>query len=341
MGSIRRCATKGVFTPVVVAALVVSFGGVAAAISGGTYTPEDQDCTKSAEAYDRTDAEHGCHNLKVNVGSGDARYAEFGLDQTPAGTDVHSGCAAVNLGGTGGGLGNECGTDTTTGGTGFDLTFDRDDRSVNPTPFTDAPDPAAIASNIAANGVDLYLGADDNLSGGEHDGVDGRVDTGTDGAQNGPSDGGAVNAFVHPQDAATTPGMTNPVPVAGAGFGSCADGICEDVTTYRHTVYSGTGDGERDAANYEGKQWDPFECDGASYEGETSCDSGTEDGPQTINDWRALEGDVYAQPGIQIYEDPDPQASPLEPYPLPSLYLGTCGVILQGEVVLDNPAEKC
>ena len=35
-------------------------------------------------------------------------------------------------------------------------------------------------------------------------------------------------------------------------------------------------------------------------------------------------------PGIQVYEDPDPEGSPLGPYPIPSAYAGTCGVVAGG-----------
>ena len=373
MGTIRSRVTKGVFTPVVVAALTVSLGGVAAAISGGSYRPGQQDCPKDADAYNRTDSVHGCHTFKLNLESGDTRYGELGIDQMPTGDTTpgligegtpgsdnfpHAGCAALNLNGTGGGAGNNCGNDTNTGGAGFSVFGDLNKMAVNPVPYTDAPDPVAMGTNLAANGLDLYLGADDNLDGGEHDGVDNRVDTGTNGIANGPSDGGAVTVFLHPQDAGTTPGMTNPLPGAGAAFGSCADGVCEDITTYHQLLWSGTGTGDRDAANYKGKHWDPFECSSGDRKGEQACDSGQPGGPRNMNDWRAGDGNVYAQPGLQIYEDPDPQASPIDPivelekglgiykggsplYPLPGIYVGTCGVIIRGGVVMANPVEKC
>ena len=154
------------------------------------------------------------------------------------------------------------------------------------------------------------------------------------------------------------PGNTNPIPFVGAQTGACADGICLAFTSYRQEIYRGTGPGERDAAYYNGRRWDPFDCTGADYEGEMSCDSGEPNGPHSLNDWRAREGIVYAQPGLQIYEDPDPQGSPLDPlveiqkalgiykggtplYPLPGIYVGTCGVIIRGGVVMYNPAEKC
>jgi len=65
--------------------------------------------------------------------------------------------------------------------------------------------------------------------------------------------------------------------------------------------------------------------------------------------WYNLDGTVYTEPGIQIYEDPDPLGSPgvlslvgldqvkqaltgngNDPYPLPAFYLGTCGLVFGG-----------
>ena len=82
-----------------------------------------------------------------------------------------------------------------------------------------------------------------------------------------------------------------------------------------------------------------------------------------MNDWRDQEGTVYAEPGVQVYEDPDPQASPIDPvaeieggardggapipdggpslYPLPGTYAGTCGLIVNGAVVAEQPADPC
>ena len=52
--------------------------------------------------------------------------------------------------------------------------------------------------------------------------------------------------------------------------------------------------------------------------------------PNGIIDWFNQVGTVYLQPGISIYEDPDPQKSALPPYPLPALYVGPCGFVLGG-----------
>ena len=338
---------------------IVAMSGVAAAISGGEYSPQQMDCSTGAEAYDHSAAEPGCHTMKINVESGDRRYAEFGIDQMPTGDNVNPGlfgegapgsdnfphafCAAVNTGGTGGGPGTNCGAGRgNPRGEGAHVRGDLNKGELKETLNQSAPHQTRIVDNFAAHGLNLYFGADDNLDGGEHDGVDGRHDTGTAGVQNGPSDGGAINAYVHPQDATVVPTAYNPAPVAGASFGSCADGVCEDVATYRHTVYRGNGGGSRNVSDYSGKQWDPFDCSGASLKEEKACDAGPGK-PRNLSDWKKSEGETHADPGVQIYEDPDAQASPIDPlaeikgdgttplYPLPGMYLGTCGLILNGE----------
>jgi hypothetical protein len=370
LGSAR--ALRWMVTATVAAAALVAAPGVASAISGGEYSPAQQDCSKEADAYSNKDqAERGCHTLKLNVESGDTRYAEAGIDQMPDGSSTgvllgvgtpgddnfpHAGCAAVNTDGTGGGEGNNCGTDDPTGeGVGAGLVGDANTQDGGVTPSTGAPDVAGTAGNLSANGLEVYMGADDNLDAGEHDGVDNQPATGTEGIANGPSDGGAVHAHVRPA-ADPTPSASNPVPVAGASFGSCADGICEEVTTYRHAVYQGGGTGERDVANYEGKDWDPYTCSSGNLDDEMNCFDG--DHPGGMNDYRNAEGTVYAEPGVQVYEDPDPQASPIDPvkelqdgasggdneptlYPLPGTYAGTCGVIVDGAEVSNNPAQPC
>src|SRR5205823_5746598 len=129
---------------------------------------------------------------------------------------------------------------------------------------------------------------------------------------------------------APAPFLSNPVPLASAGFGSCADGICLGVYTAKTTVYQGGTAGERDVYNYEGKDWDPDGCSGASDREEKACDGG-KGHPRTMDEYRQAEKqNVVAQPGVQVYEDPDPQGSPIGPYPLPAAYVGTCGVTVGG-----------
>ncbi|MGZ4144103.1 MAG: hypothetical protein ACXVPP_02970, partial [Actinomycetota bacterium] len=50
-----------------------------------------------------------------------------------------------------------------------------------------------------------------------------------------------------------------------------------------------------------------------------------------ITYWYNQDGTVYVEPGVQIHEDPDPQGSPIGGfYPIPAIYIGTCGVIVGG-----------
>jgi hypothetical protein len=351
---------------------VLLAAGAAMAVSGGGYSPQQQDCPANADANNAgqpapttttTVAKNkgqekkqppppppaatpppnpvpGCHNFQVTVGSANGtRFAEAGIDQLPQGYPStpglfglgvpgspnfpHSGCAAVNTNGTGGGpgaAGDGCGVNP--GGLGGTLVFDLyNPSSTTFTPATGAPDVQGLANAVQA-GLYTYLGADDNLDAGEHDGVDGNY--GTANSFNGPSDGGAVTTHVSPGEATTAPSGSNPFPVAGASEGFCADNICQEVTTQRQTIYNGGQNGRsRDAANYDTKKWDPEACSSGSPQDEQQC------GPGGMDARRAEEAqNVYAEPGAQIYGDPDPQSSPIGPYPLPGEYVGTCGVIL-------------
>ena len=365
MGFGKWRVTCLVATQAVAVGAVLAVAGVAAAISGGDYSPDRMDCTKGAEAYDRPNAEYGCHTLKVNVESGNTRYAEFGINQMPNGANAtpglfgegapgsdnfpHQFCTAANSGGTNGGPGTECGDGKGNArGIGLWIVGDLNERSLRQVLAAGGVHRTYTIKNLGDNGFDVEFAADDNLDGGEHDGFDGRKDTGTDGLQNGPSDGGSIGLHVRPLSPDHLPDGTNITPFLMFEAGSCADGICEDVTTHKHEVYRGGADKDRDAADYTGKEWDPYECDGASLEGERSCDSGRKNGPKTHKDWYNQEGRVDAEPGVQVYEDPDSAASPIDPlaefldaigagdgskplYPLPGFYIGTCGLILQGQ----------
>ena len=109
-----------------------------------------------------------------------------------------------------------------------------------------------------------------------------------------------------------------------AGLGFCADGICFSAQTQQQTVYQGGDKNDsRDTYDYRGVQWDPETCAGPT-------DSKTDCGGHSMSWWDKQQGTVYAEPGIQIYEDPDPQGSPIGPYPLPAFYVGTCGLVIGG-----------
>ena len=101
--------------------------------------------------------------------------------------------------------------------------------------------------------------------------------------------------------------LTHPTPLVDAGFGMCADGICTSVQTQRRVMFDGGAKGKaRSAVNYDGKKWDPESCAGPS-------DSAKDCKGKSLKWWNKQDGSVYAEPGIQIYEDPDPQGSPIGP----------------------------
>ncbi len=333
-------------------------------MSSGGYTPSQMDCPKDAEANNAGEpgsqqgaAVPGCHNLKVNVEDAQGnRYAQFGIDQIPNGVSEgspdslpHAFDAGVDANGT------PASTPTdmcATSGLGVAAHGDVTD----PSATTATPCTAAPGQNAAslATSFGIYFGADDNLDFGEHDGVSGKH--GTSQVQNGPSDGGAIVFNWHPAEIVgwgdaiaggdTSQLFWNPVAVADAGEGECADGYCSSVQTRRRTVYEGGSTGSRNVYDYSGKQWDPYTCNSGDQTSEAppSC------GGKSMNDWRQQEaGTVNAEPGVQVYEDPDPQASPLDPvyeaglspkpvlYPIPSAYVGTCGVTAGGGPVASVP----
>ena len=352
----------------------VGISGAAWAVSAGGYSSGQQDCPANADANNAPTGQTyaGCHNTAVNVESGDGstRYAEFGLDQLPNGYSgtptpislgypgqpnaIHSGCVAFNTNGTGGGTGTGCGTGT---GAGATAVFDLQNPGNNSlTPQTGTPDAQGVMS-LLSNGVRLYFGQDDNTDAGEHDGVSGQ--NGTVGSVNGPSDGGSIQAFFLPALIGQAPTATDPVPFAGASEGFCADGICQDGTTQQQVLYQGCGatgpDGKpvpndhctassaqsRDVYNYSGKQWDPYSCSSGDMTSEAPGPNGC--GGRTMDQWRQQEAhNVYAEPGFQFYEDPDPEGSPAGPaqfYPLPAVYAGTCGVAAGGGFLPAAPAS--
>jgi len=223
------------------------------------------------------------------------------------------------------------GTQQTPGGTNADPTH----------PITDT-DPTGFDPTTGAR---VYFGADDNLDRGEHDSSSKLGD--------GPSDGGAIEANVLPAsvltwlDGVQSGGLafllTHPVPGADGGFGSCADGICESIQTQKRLAYQGGNpDGApRDAANYDGHTWDPKSCggpsDGTNSDGTPTNDCNDPNDPNTYRDityWHDQNGNVYVEPGVQVYEDPNPEGSPIIVYPLPAVYVGTCGAIVGGGPVV-------
>lgn len=190
----------------------------------------------------------------------------------------------------------------------------------------DPTDPQVSTGDVdPTSGARVYFGADDNLDSGEHDSSEQIGD--------GPSDGGAIQLNVRPETVAlwltaASSGdlgylLAHPVPLVDAGTGACADGICFALTTQRRLAYDSGSSKERDVADYEGHRWDPESCSGPD-------DSREDCGYNGISWWHKHGEDAYVEPGVQVYEDPSPEGSPIGPYPLPAAYVGTCGVVAGG-----------
>ena len=380
------------------AAMTLAGTGVARAVSGGGYSPDQQDCQwnadSSAAPSQPTATDPGCHNAALNVESGgttdgnansnNTRYAEVGNDQSPnvkgnpgfgAGWSIgdpgtytapHSGCAAANTAGTNTGCGDNA------NGTGVSATYDYYEIycpataavPLNSLPKTSplpaarncAPDQPIGQTNVnpdhgtgnalmtvLTQGLLLYFGMDDNNDNGEHDGYSGAPGSYTDGAINGPSDGGAITISVTPQSAVHTPTANRPEGVANASSGFCADGICFEVTTQQQTVYYGCGaKGHAACAPGTKPSGNVYENGAPSSTQEKSgCQSGdptvpadcftNANGSQNTNGPNGYVSqtptNMNAQPGVQTYQDPDPQRSPIG-FPTPGLYAGTCGLYL-------------
>jgi hypothetical protein len=212
-------------------------------------------------------------------------------------------------------------------------------------------------------GLLVYIGATDNLDNGEHDGFDGQNNT--DGALNGNSDGGAVTLSLTPQGLLDAPTATHPEGLANFSYGFCADGICNGVTTQQQTIYYGCYDAssaqdqswvtnELDTAGAPGNNSAADQCTSntpestnayqnntpASTQESNKCSSGggtsevacgtNQDGspnPNGANGYRSnTPQQVNTEPGVQTYQDPDPQRSPI--LAMPGAYVGTCGVYL-------------
>lgn len=284
-------------------ALVLGTGGAAMAISDGNYGADKQHCPGNANNSDHPDsAPEGCRAANVAVYTGDEynrsnEVASAGVGQEPAGVDG-------------------------------------DPRSIPHEPEGNGPGTGAAAH--AADGLHVYFGADDNLDFGEHDS--------SDQVNNGPSDGGAIQLDVSPAlleawlDALTAGNaatlLTSPVPLVSFGTGACADGVCFAAATSRRTAFAGGSEGERNVANYDGKQWDPETCSGPKDQ-QADC------GGRKLAEWNKDERTTHVEPGVTVFEDPDAQGSPAGPiYPIPGAYAGTCGVVLGGGSWSDGESYK-
>jgi hypothetical protein len=133
LGLSRKAAFAAILTGALAVTSMATWAGIAAAVSGGGYAPNQQDCQPYADdwATPQNTVYPGCHNTALNVESGgttqgvansnNTRYAEFGQNQmapdknsvgTPTEYSIgepgntgspHAGCLAANTAGTGGG----------------------------------------------------------------------------------------------------------------------------------------------------------------------------------------------------------------------------------------------
>jgi hypothetical protein len=293
--------------------------GAAFGVSDGNYSYNSMHCSGGADNYDKPAAEEGCYTVILTLSDlSGHEYLGAGVRQAASGSFQNT----------------------------LDVWVDPDGikRTVtfSPSGVTMQP-PEASTLPHPETGLRLYFGGDDNLNHGEHDS--------SPQVSNGPSDGGGIQLNISPdaahawlealQDVDLSYLLTHALPGADFGTGACADGICFSVTTQRRVAFVGgdTTGKTRAVANYEGKLWDPPSCSG-TRDGVDRCSYDQLNDPHILKDWNDLEGTVYVDPGIQIYEDPDAQASPAGPYPLPALYVGTCGAIFGGGNLSFNPGPS-
>jgi hypothetical protein len=226
---------------------------------------------------------------------------------------------------------------------------------------------AADLMPLVQNGLLVYFGEDDNNDNTEHDGVGPYNNalgySNDEGAENGSSDGGATTLSLTPQnlfEKADWLSTTHPEGLLNLSAGFCADGICAEGTTQQQLVNHGcdapdsyvAADGvtpstvsqapcdaqtPQNANVYDYAQPDPSvqtesaNCNsGGAQAGSGASTDAQNCGPGGMNALRAAEpANEFAEPGLQLFADPDPGRSPALPSPLwptPALYVGTCGV---------------
>jgi hypothetical protein len=325
---------RRVFAFVLALATAASLGS-AFAVSDGNYSPAAMHCSGSAnDSHVKTTVEEGCHNATVTVSDVDGHeYFGIGSPQTVIDEEgIVPGVLPFGL------FSNvhevDYWYDFGSGCTRYVVDLKAPDApDAGSCPWFELGAPNYYGPPVAPNpasGLRIYFGLDDNTAGGEHDA--------SPLIGNGPSDGGGMHVVLDPESIGpwlasivyTNPQYvaTHPLPAGDAGIGFCADGICFSLQTQQKVAYQGGGSGSHDVSNYDGKNWDPDDCSGET-DG-AACDDPDTTESEDITYWHNQEGTTYAEPGVQIYEDPDAQASPAGPYPLPALYIGTCGVVIGG-----------
>ncbi len=221
---------------------------------------------------------------------------------------------------------------------------------------------SSSAQHMATDGLgreQVYFGADDNLDNGEHDSVNPTVDHNKDAkVADGPSDGGAAQANTHLQGSAGDPqSLTqnvdltdahDPLRAADAGTGACADGLCAGADTSHRKAYQGGCTSCPDQSVYSDQyttQWRSPNCNGQSTQNQNQCGADWQNGNAAGNIYQpySQRGAYYTDPGVFVYSDPDPQASPEFPvtptYPLCELYAGTMGVWVCSQDVVPSPIQ--
>ncbi|HVB90766.1 MAG TPA: hypothetical protein VND70_01575 [Acidimicrobiales bacterium] len=149
------------------------------------------------------------------------------------------------------------------------------------------------------------------------------------------------------------PIFENPFPLVNFGFGAGFDGPYVGVYTNQETLYQGGGgtntssNNQRDIYNYQEpngqpKDWQPAQCANGSAAGEQACltqpgsngqtptctqGGGPNDPTCGANYYNQQEAsNVTSQPGVMVYNNPDPQSSGSNG--TPGAYVGTCGAVV-------------
>ena len=352
----------------------VSGGGYSASQQGCSPSADRNDQPGSTESgcHNAT--------LQVNQGGGSAgtwHLLSVNSDQLPSGTSPHSGSVVVDPGR---GRTTTLRFDTGTGtlilvsplGLAVDLLTWAGGGFQGPPPIPSqlvgspgkpsaglSQSTSATHSPLSNPGqMQLYFGADDNLDNGEHDAVN-PSDFGGQDAQvaDGPSDGGALQANTHPHGSLSRPGSVffqnvdptdahDPVRAADAGTGACADGLCAGADTSHRKAYQGGCSTCPDQSVYGDQystQWRSPSCNGQSTANQNQCGADWQNGNSQGNIYGpySQRGAYYTDPGVFVYSDPDPQASPEFPvtptYPICELYAGTMGVWVCSQDVVPSP----
>ena len=353
----------------------VSGGGYDPAQQGCSKSADRNDMPKSTEpgCHNAT--------LQINAGSGDNAHrwhvVSVNSDQLPDGQSVHAGSVAIDPGmgtqyvvrfdtGTGSfillnplGLAIDLATWVAGGGQGQPpISQQILGTPGQPSAGVDQSQARKRTVTDAATNQQVYFGADDNLDNGEHDSVNPSDYNGRDArVSNGPSDGGALQANTHVQGDPSDPAsllrknvdptdMHNPLRAADAGTGACADGICAGADTSRRKAYQGGCRSCPDQSVYNDQNstnWRSPDCSGQSTPSQNQCGADWRNGSSAGNiygPWRER-GGYYTDPGVFVYEDPDPQASPITSqvvqYPICELYAGTMGVWVCSTNVVPSP----